>query len=982
LRAPGRLYGVLELLIGAYALAIPHLLPLANPLYRAVYQSVSDQPGVLTALRFAIGAVILSIPTFCMGATLPLAVRHVTSSGASVGGAVARLYGVNTLGAVAGVLATGFVLIPTLGLTATTRIAAGANLLVGLLAVFALRGGETSLGEDARGRGRPAAGARFGEDAENTALVALTVSGFAAMVYQIMWTRTLIMAIGSSTYAFTCILAAFILGLALGSLAIARRVDRWPRPLRSLGFVQICAAVAAMLMVPLLGWAPLAAGALVRMFSQSFGMLLVGEFTLVIALLLAPTFLLGAMFPLATRIVARGAADGAAATGRAYLLNTLGTILGALSAGFVLIRSDVLGVQNSIWFASLLLAVMGSFALFVARIESDAAKHTSALRWAAGGIAAVLLLGLISGSWDRTILTSGSFLGGARAQAAMRNQEVLDYVEGVDLTVAVSRDRTNRDLVSLSVNGKTDASTTLGDMPTQLLLGHLGALLDNDGPDACVIGLGGGFTLAALACHPHLRHIDCVEISDDVIRMARTYFSEFTYGVIPPDDVDAATDRRVRLIRADGRNHLLLTDRRYDLIVSQPSNPWIAGVSNLFTREYFALCEQRLKPGGLLVVWVQAYSINPDDFRMIVRTLADVFGYLTLWEPTGGDQMLIAGREPFSASLEDVLRKYDAPAVRADLHRVGANHPGQVLGTFTASDAALRRWSADARVHTDDNAYLEFSAPRDVLADYELEIEQRLHRLQHAPGPDVLRIDGANPRHVEVVKRIERALRARRFRDAASAAEAAGDWLGALTAYVEGYRIDPGNIAITQRYHQLLVEIRDRRPELFEDPRYAPLLTELQGYRGPLLAPLRGGTLDEIRRFNYELGVSAFDGGLYAMAVEYLEAAAALAPDDPQCNSMLALAYSRCDRVDDAIATIERELQRAPQSGLANYLRAQFAAHEGDADTAIRCLHVVLDAGLFSREQLAADPLLSALHDDPRFADLVSPSAPASRPTP
>ena len=982
---PGRVYGLLELLIGAYALAIPFLLGLANPLYRAVYQSVADEPGLLTALRFVIGATILVVPTFCMGATLPIAVRYVTMSGAAVGGSVARLYGINTLGAVIGVLATGFVLIPTFGLSLTTHIAAAANLLIGLLAVLILSGrGAAHAAHDIAPVSAPAAPPprTHSEDAVNTALAAFAVSGFAAMVYQIMWTRTLIMAIGSSTYSFTCILAAFILGLALGSLAIARRVDRWRNPLLVVGFLQIGIAVSSMLVVPLLGRAPLAAGMIVEWFANSFATLLVAEFALVISLLLVPTVLMGAVFPLVTRVASAGCGDAAAATGRAYLLNTLGTILGALLAGFVLIRSAFLGVQLSISFASMLLAIVGVFVIHIAQREGGAVLRGKLAIWAWGGLIAVPTLGLLFGPWDDNLLASAPFLGGDRAVFIPSTHELLTYEEGVDLTVAVHRSLLHPDLVSLSVNGKTDASTNPADMPTQLLLGHLGALLRPHGTDACVIGLGGGFTLAAVARHPQFERIDCVEISDEVITAASEFFSEFNYNVIPTERSGRGQDQRVHMVHADGRNHLLLTDRRYDLIVSEPSNPWIAGVASLFTREFYELCEQRLEPGGVLTVWVQAYSISVDDFRMIVRTLTGVFDFVTVWDTTGGDSILVASRKPFAVPADDVIADYMHPPVRADLHRIGANHLGQVLGAFIASDAALRRFAGDAPVHTDDNALLEFSTPRDLLKAGTLDLELALHDIQHPLGPEIVVFDPQNQQHAEISARIERAAQARVLRDRAEHALLAGDDLAALKTYVEAYRLDPGNVAITLRYNRLLTDLRTNRPQRFEDAQYIPALRELQTYRGPLLAPLRGGTLEQVKEFNFARGVSAFDGHQFAKAVQHLEAAVAIDAQDAKCAHMLALSYSRCDRVADAIATIEPELQRDPTNGSANYLRAQFAAHEGDVQTAVGCLEIVLDRGVFSAEQLAEDPLFESLHPDERFQALLRVRGASTRPAP
>ncbi|MEE8170956.1 MAG: fused MFS/spermidine synthase, partial [Phycisphaerae bacterium] len=293
LSRPGRVYGVLELLIGGYALCVPFLLGLAEPLYRWVYPHVLDHPGWLTLVRVGVTGVVLVIPTTLMGATLPLLVRYVHVGGMPFGRSVGTLYGINTLGAVLGVSLAGFVLLPRLGLSGTTYLAACVNGLVGLLALWRLGGPAPQAASSTAAPPAEAAAAlpsdsgwALSAGTRRWVLAAFAVSGASAMVYEVAWTRALVMSLGSSTYSFTCILSAFILGLALGSLILGRLVDGLRHPLAVLGWLELLVGLSAVVLVPLYGLVPLWVKGLVTQYGGSYGTLLTLEFLLIIGLTL------------------------------------------------------------------------------------------------------------------------------------------------------------------------------------------------------------------------------------------------------------------------------------------------------------------------------------------------------------------------------------------------------------------------------------------------------------------------------------------------------------------------------------------------------------------------------------------------------------------------------------------------------------------------------------------------------------------------
>ena len=905
-RRPASIYGVLEICIGLYALCVPVLFQFVEPLYRALYPHVSDAPGLLTAARFCVGALVLIFPTTCMGATLPLLVRYVTIGGGRTGASVGLLYGVNTFGAMLGVLLTGFLFLPVFGLELSTRMAAAANVAVGIIAILFLR--RAAEGVPAMS---PAASARSDEqraaptiDATTRRIVLATCagSGFAAMVYQVGWTRALAMALGSSTYSFTCILAAFIMGLALGSLAVARFVDRWRHPIIFIGAVQLIIGLAAVLVLPLQGWTPVIVYHLIERRADNFNTLIAWEFLVIILFTIVPTFFMGTLFPLFARIVSRGPADASRATGVVYGVNTLGTILGSFLAGFVLIRSP-LGLHGSIVFASLLNVGLG--ALLMSR---TGAVPGSSRRLAVALAAVVLapLIGWTIGRWDPYLLTSGPFIAGADPRQLEQRVDLVHYADGADLSVSVLRAQSDEQMLSLRVNGKTDASTAVPDMTSQLMLGHLPLLLHGAAEDVCVIGLGSGMTLGAVTRHREPKRIDSVEISAQVIKAAK-FFAPYNNDAIDPGAPGMTPgDPRVSLIRADGRNHLLLTDQAYDVIISVPSNPWISGVANLFTREYFQLCRQRLEPEGLLCVWLQGYMMPLENFRLIIRTLYDQFPHVSLWEMGDNDYMLIATQSELHPSLPEFREHYLRTDVHVDLYRIGFGSPERMLARFISADAALCDWAGPGRIHTDDNAIIEFSAPRSMFRPLVFQVTSAVQSLKTSPFDSLFGFDPDNVQQrafaagVDQIDRAERLLLAAAY-DRTLSTE------GNVRELLRAQELDPGSF----RIHAALKLLRGPLQQAAAtSDSAAELLDRVDSLRAPTVAPRTTRTLKDVTRPVLEMAADAVERDRWPRAINYLAEAYALNPADVDVVIKLAYALLQIDRPEDSAQILIRAVNQ------------------------------------------------------------------------
>jgi spermidine synthase len=725
-----RAYAVLELIVAASALLLPMALHASAPALAWAYAD-GEAPIRFAVVRVAISLALLGVPAAAMGATFPIAADWLTRAkhrGSRPSGGPALdstldagvLYAANTAGAALGAVASGFWLIPILGLRGTTWVGVSLNLAAAAGAFWLASFPDTSPVMDAtRTDERSPTGAKKKKSVPKTqwpsleprprlAAAAAAVSGFAALVYEVVWTRLLALVLGPTTYAFATMAAAFVAGLAIGS-AVGTRVARWTAsPATWLAGMLMTSAVAASAAawfaatrVPLIVAGQVTEPEVVFtrvIASQAFG----------IALLLLPmTMALGAAFPLA--LAAAGGGGGIArATARVYAMNTVGAIIGALTAGFFLVPQ--FGLRASIRDAAGVEAVGGALCLAAALASRDGRSGLRRLGVPAGaGLTALLVIAAMP-SWDRALLASGAYkyapyVAGADLDIVLRAGTIEYYREGAAATVSVRQLTGTR---SMAIDGKVDASDA-GDMLTQRLLGLLPVLIHGDAQEVCIIGLGSGVTLGSALAAGTVRHADVVELSPEVVEASHFFDRENGRALAQPG---------VRLIVGDGRSHLLLTPRRYDVIVSEPSNPWMSGVATLFTREFFEAARARLKPRGLICQWAHTYDISADDLRSIVRTFTEVFPQSTFWLVGGGDLLLIgSGDSPIAprlASVEPGCRKGAVSAALSDVGIADGSLPFALLSLFAGGPRELEQFGAGALVQTDDRTALEYSAPRGI----------------------------------------------------------------------------------------------------------------------------------------------------------------------------------------------------------------------------------------------------------------------------
>ena len=700
---PLRLYGVLEALVGAYALLTPLLFAGLLPRVPATGEIASD-----SAIRFAASALLLLPPTMLMGATLPLLVRFYAGLRADGARGAGLLYAANTLGAVVGTLLAGFVLLPGLGLV-WTLVACG----IGSAAIggAALAAGRTS--------GVPEASPESAVDespAPRLIRIAVCLTGFAAMICQVAWTRILSLMLGGSVYAFTIVLALFLAGLGLGAWVAAA----WGRRLfRSAGLaffgLSLAAAVA--------GWlSSLGYSSLPELYhawywswnmKDHFGAVIAAQVAIALLVFGFPALFLGGLFPAAVRAAHRKDGEAGRTVGGLYAWNTAGAIGGAALASFLLV--PMMGLQGTLVAA---VGLLGAGGLLGAWEGLPRGRRAVA---AAG--AALVFLGcwVAFPGWDRQLMSSGIFeyarAYGAGERVGLRDSirtryELVSYEDGLTATVTVSRDRVRpeRDLF-VATNGKIDGSSHF-DMPTQRLLAHLPLLLHRHPRHVAVIGLGTGCTAGSATLHPEVERVTVVEIERAMVEAAR-HFRDHNHGVLEHP--------KTRLQVTDGRRFLRDHPGSFDVVISEPSNPWLAGTSDLFTAEFFERGARALGEGGLFCQWVQLYGLSPENLKMVVRTFASVFPHAYLATPMPGvDVLLLGSKRPLVLDLARAeARVGGSPDLARDLSdpRVGIRNVYDLGARIRLGPAELREFAGSGLLHTDDRPLIAYRAFRDRYRD-------------------------------------------------------------------------------------------------------------------------------------------------------------------------------------------------------------------------------------------------------------------------
>ncbi len=706
-KRPLAFYARLEIAIALAAAATPFLVTLVRHLYSALGGSLTLGPTWGAVARLVLSALVLAVPTLLMGGTLPAAARAVASREDAGRRSLACLYGINTLGAVTGAVLATFFALEALGNRTTLWAACALNLGIALLAGSLARSFPAP--DDApeaapAGPLRVAAPTRF-------VLTASALVGFAFLLMELVWYRMLSPLLGGSTFTFGLILAVALLGIGLGGALYAVAGARGGGTLAA--FAWTCALEALAIAVPFALGDRLAvlAAHLRSLAGVGFGGHVFGWCIVIGIVVLPAAIVAGYQFPLLVALLGRGGHGVASQTARAYALNTAGAIAGSLAGGFGLMP---LMTAPGLWkLVTFTLAGLSLAALAVLHRGGTLRRGPAIGIFGTAGLAALLLFALgPTAAWRH----SGVGVGRSGFDATTRNallgkmatarQQVVWEGDGVESSVGIRIAHG----ASFVVNGKSDGNIR-ADAGTQVLGGLIGAALHPDVRTACVIGLGTGCTAGWLAAVPEIERVDAMELEPAVLHMARLCELANHHVLDNP---------KCHILLGDAREMLMTTRARYDLIFSEPSNPYRAGIASLFTTEFYQTSRERLNPGGLFLQWVQAYEIESDALRMVLATLAGVFPHVEVWTTQTGDLLLVASAEPRTWNVASLRARLQTEPFKTATQRIwGVDSAEGFLAHFAAGPELAQRLAAlpDAQRNTDDNTLLEFAFARSVGRD-------------------------------------------------------------------------------------------------------------------------------------------------------------------------------------------------------------------------------------------------------------------------
>jgi spermidine synthase len=900
---PLRAYGILEVGIALFALALPTLLEGVDAAYVGAARSAGEVTPAVVLMRIALSFTVLALPTLLMGATLPLLIQFSVQRRAELGSQLAWLYGVNTLGAAAGAIAAGFLLIPSLGVWHTQLVAVAVNLAIGAVAVAVdarLRATPHEATPASPSRSSAAVVVPADPLALRMAFLGTAVAGACALALEVLWTRGIAIAVGGTVYSFTVMLAAFLIGIWLGSWLHATLPLRRVGEATQMGVVLIAIGVTSWLASMLIPHLP---QLMVELNFKVYGDLQrvrPGTVLLVaFSVMLLPCIFMGIAFPLAGRVRARLRSGTGEPVGDTLGLNTLGSIGGSLLAGFVLIPR--LGLQDGMLLAGSLDVAWGILVLGVVLAGRAARMRPLALAAAGGAAAGALCIPLLVPPWSFDVL--GAFAssqirryvqagGKVDVAAALRDYRVLYFAEGSTSTISVAEWRGHRTIL---VNGRTEASDYLPDLQVEYLLGHVPMLLHRDPRRALVIGLGAGVTLGAVTAHEEAESITLVEIEPVVFDGTRK-FSDLN---------DAALDDpRLEIVIQDGRNFLKTTPRRFDVITSDPIYPWNAGSGYLYTTEYYRLAAERLDEGGVMCQWWPASDLSNDDFRALVRTFATAFPYTSLWQTTY-DVILIGSNRPIQVDLGDLARRMAQPRVTRQLARVGLDSLLPFLAEFALDDAALRSYAEGAPLNTDDNLYLEFWSP--------LAIGSRgapfnvLSIDQHRVNPAAI-LAGPEPFFSSPEEAVATLAKHQEAKQATTHI-----YFGARAELFARESLRDSS----RRLRRILLELPDYAPARAQLAnslvQIAVRMLDQKRYEEAARSAREALGFSNDARAHHALGIALAQLGREGEAIPQLEAALEMRPWYWLGYSDLALAYQRAGRTPDAIRTLRDGLAVDPE---------------------------------------------------------------------
>lgn len=710
---PLKIYALLEFIIAVTAFISPFLFRFAFSSIPDILQKFGEANAGIFILRILFSAVIMLIPTICMGATLPVLGRYLQQYSNLAERRISIIYGLNTIGASAGCIASGYFLLRQIGLINTIYVTALANAL--LAAAVLLIPNNTDEKKKRSDEKFLVQGTSLSPGSRNVILLISAIAGFIGLSSELVWTRLIVLSVGGSIYAYSTILAVYLffygIGAAVGGYSLKLIAQRYG----SRAFdVSRTVFFALLMLIPIATTGAIAVANFlpdyfIRNFSAENSSTLYGLFVSqlfpAMMLMSAATLLSGIFFSYGLFLMKQCTDNSAANTSFFYTWNTIGGIAGTVASAFLLI--PYFGLDNTLRITSTLLIAAGLlYAVFM--------KMKKLLRIQLSVLACLIIVWFVIPRIDRIALTSGAgiYTPTYQAEPGILEQGIgrflekgiqqIFYKDGFTATVTVTHP-INSNEFGICTNGKSDGSSYF-DMPTQKLGGHFTALFHPEPKTACVIGFGTGTSVGSLALYPGIK-VDAIEIEPAVIEGSK---------LLNDYNNDPLARKNVSLHLTDGRLHLQRNIGKYDIIFSEPSNPWIAGVSDLFTVDFYKLANEAMTDGGVIGQWVQVYNLKPEALQLVFRTFQEVFpnAYTIILNP-GYDLMLIGCKGSYRPGLEDIKNRISMPDIAKDIaaQPVNVKSAYELFSRLVFGPAQTRSFAGEGTINTDILPILSYMAP-------------------------------------------------------------------------------------------------------------------------------------------------------------------------------------------------------------------------------------------------------------------------------
>ena len=924
-QSPLRIYALLEAGIGAFCLVWLLILTALGAVYVLIHRNITSEFYTLSLIRFVLTFGVLMIPSTLMGGTLPVLTRFFVKRLEQLGTNIGILYALNTFGAVVGTVAAGFFLIEALGIRWTLGVGIAINFAVAAVGlVLSQKVPETEeVNHELREIPVEPESALTDNpqpttDTSKLVLWAIGISGFCALAYEVLWTRIMVFFLGSTTYAFATMLAAFLFGIALGSMVFSRWVDRIKQPIAIFGIIQIGIGLFALILMPafeeLYGMS--------RAFQSTFGGSRFWTFFSCFLVMCLPTFLMGASFPLVTKIYTGSARQLGKSIGNVYAVNTVGSILGAFCAGFILI--PLLGIRPSIVLTVALNTGIGCFLILKGEQQTETGRSLLqgiglGMPVLNAGLAVILLL----------TVNQPLFLKSAIFKTQRPGDTLVDYNEEVDATVTTLKDDEGVYRLYVDTNQAADASRW--DSPSHRVIAHLPLLLHPRPKQALVVGFGMGLTSYSITQHGV--RVDAVELSRGVISAAQKHFTHVNGSVFE----NPLFNYRLN----DGRNHILMTKTKYDMISTGIIHPLVsAGSSNIYTADFYRLCRRILSEDGIMCQWVPLHRLPEAHYKMIVRTFIEVFPHTTLWYKYTPDFVILIGtHEPLQIDYKNFMARAQIASIREGLAADDLDGPS-LLDSFMMGPETVREYAGVGPIHTDNRPRLEFFRGADLVGTTTQNVKG-MAEYRERVLPYLTNYGATLVEKKAVRERLDTYFRATQRLIRGQVAYASGQYQNAASLMNDAVELNPVDETIRYNFGVVAGLIREGEQEELKQIERQVQQTMTQN-PDDLQGHLHLATLYEMQ-------------GEFGKATTELEALLSRDPKRFEVYLLLGPLYERQGRYKDALRTYERLERLETTSQLPAPIFAAMAQ-----------LHLILEnvdeAEKYGQKAIAADPDLWFSH--------------------